>query len=100
MFHTIFYVFQPFVPLEDTLEHGTEQGLKMPSIRVVEISMLTFDELVTALAHTKNDEQQATIPSATDQTNEGHSPLSKGEPNWAAPLCLTLALISSYGHWV
>jgi hypothetical protein len=45
-----FHVFQPFVPRENALERPPEQGLKIPSLRGAELSMLTFDELLSELA--------------------------------------------------
>jgi hypothetical protein len=44
-----FHVFQPFVPSENTLERAPEQGLKVPSLRGAELSMLPLDELISQL---------------------------------------------------
>src|SRR5262245_54518565 len=44
-----FLVFQPFVAFENALERPPEHGLKFPSQREAEITMLTFDEVVAAL---------------------------------------------------
>ncbi len=49
-----FYVFQPFVSREKTLDWPPEHGLKIPSLRGVELSMLTFDELISELHQIKN----------------------------------------------
>ncbi len=51
-----FYVFQPFVPLENVLDRSPEHGLKIPSLRGAELSMLTFEELVSELNQIKLDE--------------------------------------------
>lgn len=48
-----FHVFQPFVPLERTLDREPEQGLKIPSLRAAESSMLSLDELMRELAKMK-----------------------------------------------
>src|SRR5260221_14016146 len=48
-----FHVFQPFVARENTLDRPPEDGLKIPSLRGVETSMLSFDELMSELAQIK-----------------------------------------------
>ena len=50
-----FHVFQPFVSMENTLEWPPERGLKIPSLRGAELSMLTFDELIDELAKMKRE---------------------------------------------
>jgi hypothetical protein len=53
-----FYVFQPFIPLENVLDRPPEQGLKIPSLRGAELSMLTYDELVTELTQLELKEKE------------------------------------------